>query len=163
MQTDENVATTKVTYRFAAATAALGALVVNPQSTSTAQQEEPAMLRTAGSAGQQSTYVDEKVFEARIDALKADTLRHIEVAEARTDTKFAQLMSKIDSIAISLASLDSKVEGVNTEVVNVKGATASVKWNIVATGLALGGLVFGLFAFGGQMFDIAAGLVNLKQ
>lgn len=122
------------------------------------------------SSGTTSGYVDERVFEAKIDALKADTRRHVEVAEAKTETKFAQLISKIDGIATNLGSLDVKVSdlrndvsSVKTDVQGAKDATASVKWNILATGLALGGLIFGLFAFGGQMFELATSLVGIGR
>ena len=92
--------------------------------------------------------VDERLLTAKLEAV-----------DARTETKFVQLMGKVELIVGSISALEGKVDGLKADVSGVKEATASVKWNILAAGLAVGALILGLFAFGTQMFELAAGLV----
>lgn len=91
----------------------------------------------------------------------------LEVVEAHTETKFAQLMGELKLIATNVANLGgqmsdirSDIASVKTEVGAVKTATASVKWNLVALGLTMGGLFIAIAAFGTQILDLAQGLFS---
>jgi hypothetical protein len=91
----------------------------------------------------------------------------IEAAELRTDNKFAELMGELKLISKSIGDLSGKVSDVKTEVgvldgkiAGVASATASVKWNILTTGLVLGGLFIAVAAFGVQILDAAQGLFS---
>lgn len=98
--------------------------------------------------------------EALIDA-------KLEAVEARTDTKFAQMMGELKLISQSIGDLSGKVSDVKNDVATVEGkvasvaaATAGVKWNILTTGLVLGGLIIAVAAFGVQILDTAQGLFS---
>lgn len=97
------------------------------------------------------SYIDERLLKAELAAV-----------EARTETKFAQLLGELRVISTNVANLASQIGDVKKEVGDVKTATASVKWNILAAGIGVGALILGLFAFGQQMMQVAAGLVGLK-
>ena len=99
---------------------------------------------------------DERLIDAKLEAV-----------EARTETKFAQLMGELKLIATNVATLGgqmsdirSDIASVKTEVGAVKTATASVKWNLVALGLTMGGLFIAIAAFGTQILDLAQGLFS---
>ncbi|MEK6637618.1 MAG: hypothetical protein AABY88_05990 [Pseudomonadota bacterium] len=99
---------------------------------------------------------DERLIDAKLEAV-----------EARTETKFAQLMGEIKLISQSISDLSGKVGDVKTEVgtldakiASVASATAGVKWNIITTGLVLGGLFIAVAAFGVQILDAAQGLFS---
>jgi hypothetical protein len=94
-------------------------------------------------------FIDERLLTARLEAV-----------EARTETKFAQLLGEMRLIGQRVSDLSTTV---TAEIKDVKRATATVKWNILATGIALGALILGLFAYGQQMMQIAAALVGLKR
>lgn len=117
-------------------------------------------------------------FEARAGAGTATALpfderlidAKLEAVEARTETKFAQLMGELKAISLSvghlttqLAEVKADVAGVKADVGGVKDATAGVKWNILATGIAVGALILGLFAYGAQMIELATGLVGVAK
>jgi hypothetical protein len=86
--------------------------------------------------------------------------------EARTETKFAQLMGEMRLISTGVSDLKNdfreRLATISAEVGEVKKATAGVKWNILALGIGGGALILGLFAFGAQMMDLAAGLVGIR-
>lgn len=91
-------------------------------------------------------------------------------AEARTETKFAQLLGELKAISLSVGNLagqlgdvKSDIAAVKADVGGVRDATASVKWNILATGIAAGALILGLFAYGAQMIDLATALVGVNK
>lgn len=84
----------------------------------------------------------------------------LEAAEARTETKFAQLLGELKLISGSVSNLSGQLTDVKAELGNVKNATATVKWNVMATGLAIGGLILALAAYGATMWDLAIGLVG---
>lgn len=112
-----------------------------------------------GAATQSAPSYDEKLMDLKLAA-----------AEARTETKFAQLLGELKAISLSVGNLagqlgdvKSDIASVRADVGGVKDATASVKWNILATGIAVGALILGLFAYGAQMLDLATALVGVKQ
>ena len=88
-----------------------------------------------------------------------------EAAEARTDTKFAQLLGEVRLVSANVAHLAAEIGEIKANQHNtdakleaVRAATATVKWNIVTLGLALGGLIIAIFAFGFQILDVAQAL-----
>lgn len=96
--------------------------------------------------GIQKTRVQMSIDEKYVDA-------KLEVVEARTDAKFAQLLGELKGIASAQERLETKMTSVETEA-------KTWKWNLVMTGLALGGLILGLFAYGTQILELASGLVG---
>ena len=99
-------------------------------------------------------------FAQQVAYIEKNTDLKLKVVEAQTETKFERLIGKIDSLAVSISSIEGKVVELKTDVGDVQKATAGVKWNIMATGLALGGLIFGMFSYGAQMIELASGLVG---
>lgn len=105
---------------------------------------------------QSTQYVDERLLDAKLEAV-----------EARTQTKFAELMGELKVIAANVGNLGSELGAIkasigtlDTKVDGVQSATAGVKWNILAAGLALGGLILAIAAFGTQILELAIGLVG---
>lgn len=91
-----------------------------------------------------TVYVDQGLLTAKLEAV-----------EARTETKFAQLIGKIDLLGQSLSSLNEKVAGVETKVSTVDGHVRSAKATIIgavlATGISIAGLAYGAV----QIFEAA--------
>lgn len=88
-----------------------------------------------------------------------------EACEARTDTKFAQLMGEVRLVSVNVAHLATEIAEVkanqhttDAKLEAVKAATATVKWNIVTLGLTLAGMIIAIFAFGFQIMDMAQAL-----
>jgi len=75
----------------------------------------------------------------------------LEAVEARTDTKFAELIGEMRLISSNLTHL-------SIEVGEVKAATASIKANILTATLTICGLIVGLVALGFQIFSTAQAL-----
>lgn len=84
----------------------------------------------------------------------------LELVEARTDMKFAQLLGKLDVLAVNVSAIGGQIAGVKADVAGVKADTATVKANIIATGLVLDGLIIAVVAFGYQILDLAQGLFS---
>ena len=95
----------------------------------------------------------------------------LEAVEARTDSKFAELLGEVRLIgrdvahlSTNLGTLSADVGGVKAAVDGVKSMGTSIKWNIgiagLTIGLTLGGLILGLFAYGTQMLDLATALLE---
>lgn len=94
-----------------------------------------------------------------------DTNVELLLVEARADTKFAHLLGELKVISANvanligqIASIKTDINRVETEVGGVRAATAGMKFNILASGLALGGLIIALAAFGSQILDLVQGL-----
>ena len=84
--------------------------------------------------------IDERLLNAKIEA-----------SEARTDAKFSQFMAELRLVSAGVSQLSNDMS-------EVKSQTSTLKWNIVGTGLAIGGLILAIFAFGTQMLEFALGL-----
>ena len=96
----------------------------------------------------------------------------LEAAEARTDTKFTELMSEIRLMSANIMRMDKRFEEIDArfekvesaidmlkeQIHDVRSVTISMKWNILGAGLALAGLIIGIFAYGIQILDIAQAL-----
>jgi hypothetical protein len=91
----------------------------------------------------------------------------LEVAEARTDVKFAQLLTEVKLIGRDVAGLTTSVADLKTGVESVKTLGSSMKWNVFSAaltiGLTLGGLILALLAFGTQILDLSTSLLGAKQ
>jgi outer membrane murein-binding lipoprotein Lpp len=82
----------------------------------------------------------------------------IALAEARTETKFEQLLGEIRVLGTNIAHLSTDLSTVRNEVGEAKNAAASGKSYVIGTGIALAGFIIALFAFGWQILDAASGL-----
>lgn len=96
--------------------------------------------------------VDEKLLVAKLEAV-----------EARTETKFEKLLSEIKLVGASVGILTAQVAEVKTDIAGVRTATAGVKWNIMATGLTIGGLIIAIAGFGASILQWTAALVGLYR
>ncbi len=104
------------------------------------------------SSSNSKTYVDERLLSAKLEAV-----------EARAESKFSQLLGELKVISVNVSNLSTQMSEVKTELSDVKKSTAAVRWNILATGLAIGGLILALASYGQQMMQIALGLVGLNR
>lgn len=96
-----------------------------------------------------TAYVEERLVDAKLDAV-----------EARTETKFAQLMGEIKLISASIGTLSSDIGKVSNEVGEAKAAAASGKTYVIGTGIALAGFFVGMFAYGWQIVDVVSSLAQ---
>jgi len=92
-------------------------------------------------------YVDAKLLDARLEAV-----------EARTETKFAQLLGKLDTLGERLIGLSEKVASVDAKVAavdgHVRGAKSTIVAFVVGSGIAVAGLAYGAV----QIFEAALSL-----
>ncbi len=90
---------------------------------------------------------DERLLDAKLEAV-----------EARTETKFAQLIGKLDLLAAGIGDVKGKIAELDVKVGVVDGHTRTAKREliitVVTTGLALGALAWG----GVQIFQGGLGL-----
>lgn len=98
--------------------------------------------------------VDDRLLDAKIQA-----------SEAKTDSKFSQVMAELRVLGTHVQSINSKVDSaaskidkLDEDVGKVRDATSQLKWNIVAAGLTLGGLFIAIAAYGNQMLELAASI-----
>ena len=75
----------------------------------------------------------------------------LEAAEARSDTKVAQLLGEIKA---GFASLDGKVDGLKDRIDGVERTTSGLKATVILTGLGAVALVVGVLAYGQTWFGI---------
>jgi hypothetical protein len=68
----------------------------------------------------------------------------IAASEARTDTKFAQLIGKIDALAVSVANVSTNVGALDAKITSVDTHARSAKGIIIATVIAAALSVVGL-------------------
>lgn len=137
----------KVAYAFtlaAGSAAALGGATTYQSSKAT---HIPVMPAKAASGTEGVMSYDERLIEAKLEAV-----------EARTETKFAQLLGEIRALAISLTHLSTDIGIVRGEVQEAKTAAATGKTYVIGTGIALGAFIIAVFAFGWQILDAASGL-----
>ena len=104
-------------------------------------------IPTATTPTQGAQAVDERYLAISLDAV-----------EARTQTKFEQLLGEIKLLAANVAHLSTDLVSVRNEVGEAKNAAASGKTYVIGTGIALAGFMIGVFAFGWQILDAATGL-----
>lgn len=75
----------------------------------------------------------------------------IAAAEARTDTKFAQLMGEL---ATMRAEINGRLDGLGTKVQHVENSTAGIKTTVIVTAIAALGLTVAVMAYGSQWFGL---------
>lgn len=110
-----------------------------------ANSPRPATNPTAPTQG--ANPIDERYLGAVLDA-----------AEARTETKFAQLIGKIDLIGERIGALSGEIAGLKGQVNVIDGHTRSARTSIIVaiigTALALAALAWG----GVQIFQSGMGI-----
>lgn len=91
-------------------------------------------------------------FDERIIDLK------LAAVEARTETKFAQLIGKLDLIAERLGGLNTQIVAIDGKVEKVDAHTRSVRSTIIATVIGTGIAVAALAWGGVQIFQGGMGV-----
>jgi len=104
---------------------------------------------TTGASTSIQHHVDERLLNAKLDAV-----------EARTETKFAQLLGELKSLGTSLNHIESTLADLKGDVADAKSAAAGTKSYVIGTGIAIAGFVLAIFAFGVQVLDIATALFS---
>lgn len=99
----------------------------------------------AATAG--ASYVDEKLLTAKLEAV-----------EARTETKFAQLLGKLDTLGERLTGLNDRMSGFDTKLDAVDGHVRSAKSTYIAIALGTGIAVAALGFAAVQIFEAALAL-----
>ena len=98
------------------------------------------------SAGAPSAFVDERLLAARLDA-----------AEARTETKFAQLLGKLDVFGTQLTHIAKDVGDLKGSISGIESKTTNTRIIIVTTvigaALTVVGLTYGIIGYGHQVAD----------
>jgi hypothetical protein len=100
--------------------------------------------------------LENKVAEPRGSEKMSDLTREemkasLELAEAKTDVKFAQLIGKIDT---ANADLRGDIRALSAHFSAVERSTAGVKATIILTAVAVLAIVVGVLGFGQQWFGI---------
>lgn len=85
------------------------------------------------------------------DITREEIAARIEASEARTDTKFAQMMGELHAMR---AELGGKLDTIGVRVDSVEKSTHGTKATIIVTGIAVVGLVVAIMAFGSQSIGI---------
>jgi hypothetical protein len=75
----------------------------------------------------------------------------IELSESRTETKFAQLIGKIDT---NTSEIKGELGKINVRLDNVERSTANVKTTIIVTAVGVVAVVVGILTYGQQWFGI---------
>lgn len=111
--------------------------------------------REQGSAGEPFV-----ITEALVDA-------KLEAVEARTETKFAQLMGKLDvlvekvgAIATDVGELKGAVERVETKTVNTR---IIIVTTVIGAALTIVGLTYGIIGYGHQVADTITAAFSAAQ
>lgn len=146
MQQQSKASNWAVTWAVPVSAAVAGAI---PLQTSYITGES--MATKTASAPQQSatTRVEQGIDERYLNA-------KLEAVDARTETKFAQLIGKIDALAVSLTGVQTNVGEIKTELTTVKTDVGNAKGLIIATvigaAIAIAGLAWaGVALFQGGM------------
>lgn len=149
-KTDPQNPGVKISYAFSQA-AVLGVAATSYQPSPPIIAQQNAYIGSSRGTESVMAY-DERLIDAKIEAV-----------EARTETKFEKLLGELRVISTNVANLGAQMIDIKTEVGAVKTATAGVKWNIVALGLTMGGLIIAIAAFGTQILDLATSLVGVHK
>ncbi|UXS31356.1 hypothetical protein FY152_04305 [Agrobacterium tumefaciens] len=75
----------------------------------------------------------------------------IAASEARTDTKFAQLMGELSTMR---AEINGRLDVLGTRVGHVETSTAGMKTTVIVTAIAALGLTVAVMAYGSQWFGL---------
>ncbi|MDR6954894.1 hypothetical protein J2X65_004270 [Ancylobacter sp. 3268] len=99
------------------------------------------------------------------DATSSDMTREemdakLEAAEARTDTKFAELLGEVKAMR---AELSGDMKSIGARLDHVERATSGVRLNIWLAAVAVLGLAIAAMAYGGQQFGLGADLQSIVQ
>ena len=107
--------------------------------------KQPAAPKQTAQAGN-PVMISEPLLEAKLEAV-----------EARTETKFAQLLGKLDTISERLAHVATDVEQLQTSIERVETKTTNTRIVVVTTvigaALTVIGLTFALVGYGHQIAD----------
>jgi hypothetical protein len=77
----------------------------------------------------------------------------IAAAEARTDTKFAQLLARLDATNARLESFDTKLGRIEAEGIRTRSTVRTTGFTVVSIIVAVLGLLFAVFA---QSFNLGS-------
>ncbi len=79
----------------------------------------------------------------------------IAASEARTDTKFAQLLGSIETMK---AELGGEFKALNARIAGVESDVSGIRFWIIGTGIAVLALTVGILAFGNDRFGLGVDL-----
>jgi hypothetical protein len=82
----------------------------------------------------------------------------LEAVEARTDTKFAQLLGKMDAMATGITDLRAEISAVKADVADVNRNVRQRRWEIVVALITTGLAIVGLSYAGVQKFQGGMGV-----
>lgn len=88
---------------------------------------------------------------AMADVNREEIEAKLAVAEARTDTKFAQILGHVDTLA---ADLKGEMKALNSRMSAIERSTSGLKATVIITGIAIVGVVVAIMAYGGQFFGL---------
>ncbi|UAB76979.1 hypothetical protein INR77_13055 [Erythrobacter sp. SCSIO 43205] len=127
---------------------------MSTQATSTVPQQEVVKVSESRTAGAASNYVDERLLEAKLEA-----------AEARSDSKFAELLGelkvigeRITSVNTQIGGMDAKITNLDTKIETVDTNTRAGKREIIIAIVTTGIAVIALAWAGVQIFQSSLGL-----
>lgn len=107
---------------------------------------KPETVRNIGTT-QTTSFVDEKYLNAKLEAV-----------DARTETKFAQLLGELKAVNVNISGITTTVGELKSDVAAVKSAASSTKSYVIGTGIAIAGFIVAILAFGAQILGLATSL-----
>ena len=75
----------------------------------------------------------------------------IELAEARTDTKFAQLLGELRTLA---AGFNARLDAVEHNISGLEARVSGLKTTVIGTGIGVVAVVIGVLTYGQTWFGI---------
>ncbi|NKE77834.1 hypothetical protein [Ochrobactrum sp. MC-1LL] len=102
---------------------------------------------------QSSTTSATSMFMSEVDA-------KIAAAEARTDTKFAQMMGELTTMR---AEINGKFETLSTRLDHVEGATKGMRSTVIGTGIGVVAVIIAVMAYGAQWFGLGVDTQSISD
>lgn len=142
--------------------AAVAATLLSPQvgSGGSVMTQQKPMTATTPTTTQGSPFVDKDYVAVQVAAQEKLFAAKLETTEARTDSKFAELLGELKTLAVNVGHIDTTLSEIKTDVAGAKAAAAGTKTYVIGTGIAIAGFVLAIFAFGVQILDIATALFS---
>lgn len=95
---------------------------------------------------QTHNFVDERLLDAKLEAV-----------EARTDSKFAQLMGKIDVLTEKIGTIGTNQKTIEDSLGRIETKADNTRVIIISSALAVVAILYGLMGYGHQIADSVMG------